>query len=195
MSRNLISLLVIVLLTTLFVVLWDSPPESFRRTKNDLGKQTKYPQTYLTDIETTQYNEKGDISYTFSAKKVSYFQGNQNRNTKNDYTLIEAPNVVMLDPENPPWYATAKHGRANEDNTEITLWGNVKIWRTDSEGKKSELSSSEFVVKPNAQYAETNKPVMIRSADGVARAVGMKAFLKQDRIQLLSKVRGVHEAI
>ncbi len=195
MPRNLLSLLVIVALTTLFIVFWDSPPERFLRTKAAEEKPSKFPKTYLTDVETTQYNEQGNISYTFNAAKVSYFQHNKKRKTKRDYTLLDAPDIVMFDPSRPPWHVTAKHGRTNASGSHIKLWGNVKIWQTNAAGERAELTTSQLVVKPDQQYAETDKPVMISTADGETRAVGMKAFLKQDKIQLLSQVRGVHEAI
>lgn len=195
MSRNLLSLLAITVLTILFVVLWDSPPESFRRLMDDRDKAASYPQSYLIDVETVQYNTNGEVDYSFKAEKVSYFQPNPKRKTGDDYTLILAPRIEMFDADNPPWHVTAEHGKSDAQGAQIKLWGNVRVWRTDEKGQISELSTTQLVVKPKAQYAETDKPVMISSANGKANAVGMKAYLKQQRIQLLSNVRGVHEAI
>lgn len=195
MPRNLLSLLAIIILTILFVVLWDSPPEGLRRLVGARETPAAYPQSYLTDVETIQFNADGEMDYSVQAARVSYYQFNPHRKTIRDYTLIDTPNITMFDADNPPWQVSAEHGRTSDEGTMIKLWGNVKIWRTDQKGNTSELSTSQLVIKPKAQYAETDKPVMINTANGKAQAIGMKAFLKQQRIQLLSNVRGVHEAI
>ena len=195
MSRNLLSLLAITLLTTLFVVLWDSPPERFRRLGSEPSKPVDYPQSYLTDVETLQYHPDGSVDYSFQAKRVAYYQHHPKRKSPRDYTLIENPTIRMYDADNPPWHVSAENGRSDAEGTQIRLWGNVTIWHIDEKGRRSELNTSQLLVKPEAQYAETDKPVMISSASGKAHAVGMKAFLKQQQIHLLSNVRGVHEAI
>ena len=195
MSRNLLALLALILLITVFVVLWDSPPEPFWR-QPDAVEQ--HPISYLTDVQTTQYTTAGQVSYVLNAARVDFYQPLRARKSARDYTLIEAPQVVLFDADAdagaPPWQISAEHGRSNADGSELKLWSQVKIWRQLSGGEKSELSTSELVVKPDAQYAETDKPVMISAAGGTTRALGMKAYLEQHRIELLSNVRGVHEA-
>ena len=191
---NLFYVLAISIMTVLFVMLWDSPPVTFRHAAED-KKQAPYPQTYLTGVETTQYTEDGAISYTFKADKLSYYQRNPNRKHPSDYTLIDAPLITMYDADKTPWHIRAKHGRSNASGTEIRLWGDVLAWQERDKGERSELSTSLLVLKPESQYAETNKPVMISTADSVTRAVGLQAFLQERRIKLLSRVRAVHEAI
>lgn len=194
LPRNLFYVLVISVITVLFIVLWDSPPGTFRRIAED-KKQAPYPQTYLTGVETTQYTEKGAISYTFKADKLSLYQRNPNRKHPSDYTLIDAPHIIMYDADKPPWHVSAKHGRANANGTVVRFWGDVLAWQENDKGERSEFSTSLLVVKPESQYAETNKPVMISTADSVTRAVGLQAFLQQNRIKLLSRVRAIHEPI
>ena len=47
---------------------------------------------------------------------------------------------------------------------------------------------------PQQQYAQTQQPVRIDGAGGVSTGTGMKAYLKESRIHLLSNVRGQYEA-
>jgi lipopolysaccharide export system protein LptC len=49
-------------------------------------------------------------------------------------------------------------------------------------------------VFPQQQYAQTEQPVRIDGAGGVSTGTGMKAYLKESRIHLLSNVRGQYEA-
>ena len=75
----------------------------------------------------------------------------------------------------------------------LLLQGNVQVWQNRADGDKYELSSDELVVKPEQQFAQTDKPVKISNKYGRTQAVGMKANLKTERVELLSNVRGIHE--
>ncbi len=48
-------------------------------------------------------------------------------------------------------------------------------------------------MEPNRQYAETSKAVKMRSPRGQHEAIGMRADLSKDHIELLSEVRGTYE--
>ena len=50
-----------------------------------------------------------------------------------------------------------------------------------------------MTVLPEKDYAETRQPVRIVAANGVTTATGMKAYLNEGRMLLLSNVRGQHE--
>jgi len=67
------------------------------------------------------------------------------------------------------------------------------VWKVNEHQQKSELVSERLVVKPEQQYVETDKAVMLTTAGSTTRAIGMRAYLKQDKIELLSNVRGTHE--
>ncbi len=51
-----------------------------------------------------------------------------------------------------------------------------------------------MTVFPQQEYAQTEQPVRIDGAGGVSTGTGMKAYLKESRIHLLSNVRGQYEA-
>jgi lipopolysaccharide export system protein LptC len=50
-----------------------------------------------------------------------------------------------------------------------------------------------MTVFPEREYAQTAQAVRIATADGVTTAKGMKAYLNDGKIDLLSNVRGQHE--
>jgi len=50
-----------------------------------------------------------------------------------------------------------------------------------------------MTVFPDKQYAQTEQAVRIEAANGVTTANGMKAYLEDGRMLLLSNVRGQHE--
>jgi len=54
------------------------------------------------------------------------------------------------------------------------------------------ITTSNLTVHPRDEYAETDKPVHMTGNATDLISIGMKAFLKEGRIRLLNKVKGVH---
>lgn len=195
MIRNWLSITALVALTLLFITLWESPPEQFRRDQAKTEKRPHIVTSILHDAKSTSFDAEGNLAYTFKAAETRHFQKNPKKQTAKDYTEFTSPYMVLMhDPAN-PWYVQAKQGKARKNGTVIELWGDVIAWQIDANGERSELTTTYLRLKPEQQYAETDKPVMIDAAGSKTRAVGMKAFLQQDRIELLSRVRGIHEPI
>ena len=82
----------------------------------------------------------------------------------------------------------------NSDGTEVELIDSVRVARTDAQNRDTIITSSRMTVFPQKQYAQTEQDVRIDGAGGVSTGKGMKAYLKESRIHLLSNVRGQYEA-
>ena len=76
---------------------------------------------------------------------------------------------------------------------QVELIDNVRIERNDAKGRPTIITTSRMTVLPEKDYAETRQPVRIIAANGVTTATGMKAYLDEGRMLLLSNVRGQHE--
>ena len=58
--------------------------------------------------------------------------------------------------------------------------------------RKGILCSIDLPEFTDTHYAETAAPVTITDANSTVKAIGMHAFLAEERIELLSAVRGVY---
>lgn len=193
MIKSWLAPLVLIALTIIFLLFWDTPPQSFLKPKVQPQAAVKYPSNILQNTANREYDDDGQLKSIFEAKESRYFQVNTKRRSHKDYAELTEPKLTLLSANAPPWFITADQGKTKENGEIIHLWGNVHIWQKDTLGQISELTTPYLVVKPEQQYAETDKPVMIISAGSKTNAVGMKAFLQQDTIKLLSNVRGIHE--
>jgi len=193
MIKNWLAPLAIIALTILFLMFWDTPPQSFLNPEPEPQAKTKYPSNILQNTINREYDDLGQLKSVFETKESRYFQVQRKRRTNRDYAELIEPKLTLLSTSAPPWRIIADEGRAEQNGDIIHLWGNVHIWQKDKLGQMSELTTPYLTVKPKRQYAETDKPVMIITADSKTEAVGMRAFLQHDKIQLLSKVRGIHE--
>ncbi len=197
MNKNWISLLIIACLTLALVFFWDTSPQALLGEKGE-EKETLpsiYPNNIVTDHTSRHFNESGKLNHLFVANEVRHFQVHPKRQSKKDYTEISRPRLTLFREDAPPWKIISDTGHATANSSVITFEGNVMVWQIDpATGRRSELTTSKLVVKPDQHYAETDKPVMILAPDSTTSAVGMKALLNQDKIQLLSRVRGTYEA-
>ncbi|MGH1371428.1 MAG: LPS export ABC transporter periplasmic protein LptC [Cellvibrionaceae bacterium] len=193
MIKSWLAPLVLIALTILFLMFWDTPPQSFLKPQIQPQSAVKYPSNILENTVNREYDDQGQLKSIFESEQSRYFQINPKRRTHKDYAELTAPKLTLLSANAPPWQITADEGKAKKNGAIIHLWGNVHIWQKDALGQVSELTTPYLVVKPEQQYAETDKPVIIVSAGSTTHAVGMKAFLRKDTIKLLSKVRGIHE--
>lgn len=195
MIRNFVSLLIIIGLTLAFLFFWDSSPEELLGSA--VPKDTKiqqHPSNIIINHISHHYDEAGKLNYLLNAEEVRHFQINSKRPSNKDHTDISQPEIILYRDNAPPWHIRSDSGQSTEQGSVITMIGNVIAWQTDAAGFKSELTTTKLVVMPDKQYAETDKPVMLKAPDSTTKAIGMQAFLQQDKIKLLSRVRGLYEA-
>lgn len=197
MNKNWISLFVIAGLTLALIFFWDTSPKSLlgSDSENKPVRPSIYPNNIVSDHTSRHFNEQGKLNHLFIASEVRHYQVHPKRQTEKDYTEINQPRLTLFRENAPPWRIISDTGHASANSSVITFEGNVMVWQEDpTTGQRSELTTSKLVVKPDQHYAETDKPVMILAPDSTTSAVGMKALLNQDKIQLLSRVRGTYEA-
>jgi lipopolysaccharide export system protein LptC len=157
-------------------------------------EKNRSPSNTLTHGQTRSFNTQGTLHYTVEASTTEHFRANPTHNSKLDHTNLSAPRISLFQaPNTAPWHITAEHGEITDGGETITLWGNTKVWQINENQQKSELISERLVVKPERQYVETDKAVMLTTTGSKTRAIGMRAHLQQDKIELLSSVRGTHE--
>jgi len=194
MIRNWLSIAIISGLTLAFIVLWDSPPAHFYSPPAVETATSRSPSNTLKQGKTSSFNAQGTLHYTVEATTTQHFRTNAKHTSKGDYTDLSAPSVRLFQaPNTPAWHITSEHGQITNNGETITLWGNAKVWKINEHQQKSELVSERLVVIPERQYVETDKAVMLTTTGSTTRATGMRAYLQQDKIELLSNVRGTHE--
>ena len=186
--------LIVVLLAILVVVFLRSPSGKLLDFTPSTAIQKHYPIAYLTHIKTTQLNAAGGVAHVLTADKISYFEDTKNPQ-RDTYALLEKPFITIYnkDPKALPWLVSAAHGTSTNNGQEILLEGNVVLQQRDKQLTVSVITSEQLLLKPDQQYAETSKPVMIKNASNTLNATGLTLFLDSGQIELLAKVRGLYD--
>lgn len=167
------------------VILWD--PDGGRLLETAPEVEPDFPQAYLQQADTLAFNEQGQPAHRLRGERVEHFQ----RGGEADYSLVKAPEITVFG-EGPPWQLTARRGRAESGGERLIFRGSVRAWRERDEGPV-EITTERLLIEPERQYAETDKAVMMRNPRARHTAVGLRARLDRDRIELLSEVKGTYE--
>lgn len=196
MLKKIITLSVVIGLV-LVAVLVSETPSLTQPERIEAKPQT--PIAIIKNSTTRQYNNQGQLEYLLSVETAEqYLRVNKNNKplkVEKGYTDLSHPDLTLYQSEEEfPWNITAKNGRAENNGTLITLWGDVIVYRLLEDGGEYIMSTNRLKVLPLEQLAETDKAVTIHSPNGVADSVGMRLNMISNVTELLSQVKGVYES-
>ena len=165
---------------------WNISPERFLDKPAAKADETRID-WYATNTHTVQYLPDGKLQYEMTSDKVEHLKASE-------VTLLTNPDLNMFRGTQFPWHVQSERGEVNPDGTQVELIDSVRITRFDEKNRRTLITTTRMTVFPQQQYAQTDQPVRIDGAGGVSTGNGMKAYLKESRIHLLSNVRGQYEA-
>lgn len=181
----------VVLLVFAFILL-EKSPKGLIDTKPAAVKTT-FPYAYMTDIETLEYDTEGKLRYKLETPAARYYQSDPTQPGPQDYTFIEQPRIIFYAADNTvPWHMSAAEGLTDANGRDVRLKTDVIAEQQSTAQGLIQVTTSELRINILEQYAETDKAVKMRAQQNQIETVGMRAFLNEDRIELLSEVRGVY---
>jgi lipopolysaccharide export system protein LptC len=165
----------------------------------DDADTSRFPQFYMTQVETREFDAKGQLHYQLITPQVTHFQLGTNPSAQ-DYTLIDHPHMAFHnasenqdEQEEAPWWVSADNGRSENNGELFRLIENVLIEQNTTTHGSIRITTSEMNVRTRDQLAQTDKAVNIRNAKGQMNAIGMEADFAQSRLQLKSQVKAEYE--
>ncbi|MFC6301676.1 LPS export ABC transporter periplasmic protein LptC [Pseudomonas sp. CCM 7893] len=188
LSKKIRNFLLFTVIAALFAAVgyWNISPERFLDQPVAQVDQSAIDY-YATNAYSIQFLPDGKVQYEMTSEKVDHMKASQ-------ITMLTKPDMQLYRGAEFPWHVTSERGEVNPDGTEVELIDSVRIARTDAQNRDTIITSSRMTVFPQKQYAQTEQDVRIDGAGGVSTGKGMKAYLKESRIHLLSNVRGQYEA-
>lgn len=142
------------------------------------------PGYYLRGATLEQTDETGRVELrltTASAEQDPATRNVQLRQLRVDY----------FPDEERTWVATANEGALPPDGQTVYLEGDVRLTgRNGSGAKPAVITTEQMKLDVDRSIASTSAPVRIELAPHAVTARGLRADLKQDRVQLESSVNG-----
>jgi lipopolysaccharide export system protein LptC len=163
---------------------WNIRPESFsdQSTGTDIANDIDF---YVIQAKSTQFQLDGKLANSMTSDKLEHLKSS-------DITLLSNPDLLLYRGTELPWHVQSLRAEVAPGGTEVELIDSVRVARTDAKGRPTILTTSRLTVFPDKEYAQTEQAVRIEAANGVTTAQGMKAYLNDGRMLLLSNVRGQH---
>lgn len=165
---------------------WNISPESFMDQPKSAVDESAID-FYAINAHSVQFLPDGGLQYEMTADKVEHLKAT-------DVTLLTTPNLELYRGSTFPWHVESKTAEVSPGGDHVELIDAVRINRTDEKSRTTIITSSRMTVFPQKQYAQTQQAVRIDGLGGVTTAIGMKAYLKDSRMDLLSNVRGQYDA-
>jgi len=142
------------------------------------------PDYYVNQFTVNAMDDSGHLRYRLHADHMAHY-------LDDDTASLARPNMELFKDGGPAWNASARRGWIGAGQKTVLLQGDVLVWRDPKvKGSGLELQTDDLHITPDRQYAETDRPVTIAQDIGITRAVGMRVYFEQGRMELLSDVRG-----
>lgn len=179
--RLLLGILVLLLVAagTWWLLRQVSPPSAPKP-----APATHVPDYYFTDATVTTLNAQGKPEAVMTAPRMEH-------HPDDDSVEIFAPRIEYFIAGGPPWHVQADHGLLPSGGKLVELTGHVEMQRQSNNGGPPLIINTDKInVDLNTNIATTTDPVEILQGDSRMTAVGMQAYLQDDRLLLETNVRG-----
>jgi lipopolysaccharide export system protein LptC len=165
---------------------WNVLPQRFVDDPTIDQQQDNAIDAYATNVKAIQYRADGKVQYEMTAERLDHVQAS-------DVTLVSKPDMLSYRGTELPWHVRSARAEVAPKGSQAELIDDVRVERTDEKGRPIVMTTTRMTVFPDKNYAQTEQAVKIEAANGVTTAKGMKAYLNDGRMLLLSNVRGQHE--
>ncbi|MFO7594419.1 MAG: LPS export ABC transporter periplasmic protein LptC [Pseudomonadota bacterium] len=139
------------------------------------------PDYFIHGLDSTVTGEDGTPSHRLTADSLVHYP-------ENDTTELTRPKLNILNPDRGDWEATAEYGTLEGDRKQLLLRGDVRLSRLTEKGLN--VLTERLSIDIERNYVETDEPVVLRGPSTHLQGTGMQAYGEQERLVLLSNVRG-----
>ncbi len=151
------------------------------------GKPRHEPDYTMENFVITAMNAAGQPAHKLRAPRMVHYADDGS-------TEFTRPDVTLYQEGAAPWEVHAARGWMSQDHKRILLQDEVLIENPAAPASEVwHLKTRDLTLLPDADYAETARPVTITGRTSETHGVGMQVFVKEGRLKLLSRVRGRYE--
>lgn len=171
-----------------FLLVWDSPPESFMRSQVGQIEQTPSADSYMTSVVSRRFSADGTEQYILSSPKIDFFNENSKLQLSDPQLLARQGQEEVLTKIN------ARTGILTDNGKTLYLVGNV-VAVVDKPTGITELTAATVSYRPASHIASTAGRFKLRTPQVTLSGTGLKANLANEVFTIKSKVRAVREPL
>jgi lipopolysaccharide export system protein LptC len=148
--------------------------------------KTHAPDYYFTDAMVTTLDPKGKPESQLTAPRMLH-------HPDDDSVEVFSPNMLYLPPDGPAWTLQADHAIEPSGGRIVQFDGHVKVQHPGEKGGPPlMIDTDRITLDLNAHTAVTDAPVQITQGGNHMTALGLDAYLDDNRLLLRTEVRGLY---
>jgi len=173
------------LLLIVFVTGWLLQRQDSGAERADAARQG--PDLFIEDMDLKVTSATGVLHYQVTATKTYHYP-------EDDHFELEEPFMELIQPGS-VWHIRSERGHISGGGETLHLLGRADIQRlAGPDTHPLRILTSDLLVKPEEETAETDNMATITSEGLRVEAVGLRADFGQDQLELRSRVRGRFDA-
>lgn len=158
-------------------------PQEASTSHSDLSDKMDY---FIDRAKTREWDIDGTLKREMESVRVEH-------NPKAKLNYLTSPKSITFREDNSQIKVTSNTGTILDDNSRTDLAGNVIVHDNPTSQSGTVLSTEALSIYPKDDFAETDKPVTISSANGNLKGVGMDLQFEDRILNLHSDVKGTHQ--
>jgi len=136
----------------------------------------------------TRYDLNGNRSSVTDTQRITHFEGRRESELTRPYSIGFKPSQQVTHTLSS---LTAVY---QDDNSRLDLAEQVELYHNPETEQAVAMFTPSLTYFPNKELAVTDDPVEISTPSGETRAIGMELYTSENRMELLSRVRGTYVA-
>jgi LPS export ABC transporter protein LptC len=187
MIRQALLTFILALMVGGFLLIWDSPPESFISQRGDQFEKDPRADSYMKEITSRRFSAEGGEKFSISSPRIEFFTGSST-------LTLDEPVFITRSPLGKPLKLQASQGQMDSTLGILDLDGNVRA-DIDSRGKLARLTTEHLTFLTDSSVALTDSSFELLSAQSNVSGSGLHIDLIKEVYTIKSKVRVTHEPL
>ncbi|GAA0689557.1 hypothetical protein GCM10009104_15070 [Marinobacterium maritimum] len=138
---------------------------------------------FIRNAEITRWQDDGTVAQLLTTPLMQHYP-------EQAAMRLETPVTRVPGKAGGHYLLSADQGTLPDSRQQILLAGNVQLHDNPAAGQPSLMTTDQLTLYPPRDYAHTDHPVRMQRGSDTTSAVGMDLFFDQQRIDLLSDVKG-----
>ena len=188
MIKQFFLMVCLVVVTGSFLLLWESPPESFSRSDSSMIEELPSADSYMSNIKSFVFSNDGTQQYLLKASELSIFS------SLSELKLIEPVLIAYQNDTKTQFMVAAKSGFLSKNTQIFTFNDDVTAnWETDRGGTNLRAASLSYALKDDS--AKAVGEVQLSTQNTKMTGDTLTADFDGESLIIESRVRGTYESL
>ncbi|MET4000166.1 LPS export ABC transporter periplasmic protein LptC [Marinobacterium sp. MBR-109] len=142
---------------------------------------------FVREARITRWNPSGEMAQELNSPLMRHYP-------EPAEMLFDKPITLIPREQGGELRILAQEGRMPDSQERIVLAGDVQLHDNPPSGSASEMLTERLTLYPPRDYAHTDLPVRVIRGQDHTEGRGMEVFFDEQRVELLSEVKGTYHA-